>query len=239
MAEIQARLDAAEAEVLSLTTRRSQVGPRDHGCHRQALGRHSAALKAAAKEVSTTGTEVRRRRPPRHGAVAAHDAPRQPSPTRQRRWTQAARSRLEDVTGAGRRGARTAVKRAATKVDKAQGKAYAPAFTAWQMAAIADRVGQARVALAKQQASEAARLSHGCRHGAVRCHRPLAPKPMIGWPGPAARPRRPRSASPQPGRSGPRPGSSSRPSGRSGPASARHWPGRRRRSPGSAPSWRC
>ena len=45
-----------------------------------------------------------------------------------------------------------------SKVDKARGKAYAPAFTAWQMAAIADRVGQARVVRAKQQASDAARL---------------------------------------------------------------------------------
>ena len=73
-----------------------------------------------------------------------------------RQVDEATRTRREQVTGQADE-ARSAVKRAAAKVDKARGKAYAPAFSAWQMAAVADRVGQARVVRAKQQASDAAR----------------------------------------------------------------------------------
>ena len=192
IAETQARLDAAEAEVVSLTARRSQVGPEITA----AIARRSAAsaaLKAAAKEVSSAGKEETQAKTAQDTTVAAHTAATAEFDAAGQ-VDEAARTRREDVTGQADE-ARSAVKRAAAKVDKARGKAYAPAFTAWQMAAIADRVGQARVVRAKQR---------GVRRGPVvsrrqtrRCplHRPPAPKPRIEWPAQPRRPRTPTSAS--------------------------------------------
>ena len=168
LADVKARLDAAEAEASGLTTRRSQLAEEiPAAVARRSAG--TAAMKAASMEVATSGSEVKAAKVAQAGAIAAQEAAAAESDAAAQ-VDAAARSRLEEATEQAA-AARTAVKRAVTKVDKAKGKAYATAFTAWQMAAIADRVGRARSALAEQRATEAALGLSDCVDGAVRCHR--------------------------------------------------------------------
>ena len=115
--------------------------------------------------MSTTRAVAAEAKAAQASAAGAHAAATAQSEVATRA-DEAARTRLEDVTTQAD-AARVALKRADAKVDKSKGKAYAQAFTAWQMAAVADRFGHARTVLARQQADRGGATAQGGLRGAV------------------------------------------------------------------------
>jgi endonuclease YncB( thermonuclease family) len=151
---VQAQIDAAPARVSTLTARRDTLTT-DLGTAKERAARARAELVAARKEARAAAATLASARPAHDASGAAQKSARAQYEAAQEAMTRT-QSRLDELTAASDKAAaeveRTA---AAAKGAGADSGSTTSGFTAWQMAAVADRAAHARLVLVEDLAADA------------------------------------------------------------------------------------
>jgi endonuclease YncB( thermonuclease family) len=151
---VQAQIDAATARVSTLTARRDTLTT-DLGTAKERAARARAELVAARKEARAAAATLASARPAHDASGAAQKSARAQYEAAQEAMTRT-QSRLDELTAASDKAAaeveRTA---AAARGAGADSGSTTSGFTAWQMAAVADRAAHARLVLVEDLAADA------------------------------------------------------------------------------------
>jgi hypothetical protein len=151
---VQAQIDAAAAQVSTLTARRDTLAADVKAAGERAAAA-KAGLSAARREARTAAATLASARPAHDAAGTEQKSSRERYEAAQAAMTQT-QSRLDELTAAADRAA-AAVQRAAAAARRASADSAAGKkdFTSWQMAAVADRAAHARMLLVEDRAADA------------------------------------------------------------------------------------